>query len=160
MEEAQQIDRTVIHPQLGPGKLLKTYMGGYEWEILFDSGRRFRLPARDGAIGHQRHAALARRRDHLRLIEKRMALDLIADQLIACQPSRLRNQRNRKVRHTDVARQPLFLDLTERPDRVRQGNPRIGPMQQEQIDFGQFQSLKGLLGGAVKVTSFAVSSMV
>jgi hypothetical protein len=47
MEEAQQIDRTVIHPQLGPGKLLKTYMGGYEFEVLFDSGRRFRLPARE-----------------------------------------------------------------------------------------------------------------
>ena len=47
MQEQQPTDRTVIHPQLGPGKLLKTYMGGYEWEILFDSGRRFRLPARE-----------------------------------------------------------------------------------------------------------------
>src|SRR6266545_5635546 len=47
MQEPQQTDRTVIHPQLGRGKLLKTYMGGYEWEILFDSGRRFRLPARE-----------------------------------------------------------------------------------------------------------------
>jgi hypothetical protein len=37
----------VEHPQLGPGKLLKTYMGGYEWEVEFDSGRRFRLPARE-----------------------------------------------------------------------------------------------------------------
>lgn len=41
--------RTVVHPQLGPGRLLKTYMGGYEWEVLFDSGRRFRLPAREFA---------------------------------------------------------------------------------------------------------------
>jgi len=47
MEEPQQSDRTVIHPQLGPGKLLKTYMGGYEFEVQFDSGRRFRLPARE-----------------------------------------------------------------------------------------------------------------
>ena len=37
----------VIHPQLGPGRLLKTYMGGYEFEVLFESGRRFRLPARE-----------------------------------------------------------------------------------------------------------------
>ncbi len=37
----------VEHPQLGPGKLLKTYMGGHEWEVEFDSGRRFRLPARE-----------------------------------------------------------------------------------------------------------------
>jgi hypothetical protein len=39
--------RIVEHPQLGTGKLLKTYMGGYEWEVEFDSGRRFRLPARE-----------------------------------------------------------------------------------------------------------------
>src|SRR5215208_3288624 len=47
MQEQQPINRTVIHPQLGPGKLLKTYMGGYEFEVLFESGRRFRLPARE-----------------------------------------------------------------------------------------------------------------
>ena len=39
--------RTVVHPQLGPGTLLKTYKGGFEWEVLFESGRRFRLPARE-----------------------------------------------------------------------------------------------------------------
>lgn len=39
--------RSVYHPQLGPGKLLKTYMGGSEWEVHFESGRRFRLPARE-----------------------------------------------------------------------------------------------------------------
>lgn len=39
--------RRVEHPQLGPGTLLKTYMGGHEWEVEFDSGRRFRLPARE-----------------------------------------------------------------------------------------------------------------
>src|SRR5512144_2772910 len=39
--------RRVLHPQLGPGELLKTYMGGYELEVAFDSGRRFRLPARE-----------------------------------------------------------------------------------------------------------------
>ncbi|MEO7910943.1 MAG: BREX system ATP-binding domain-containing protein [Roseiflexaceae bacterium] len=47
MQDPQQTDRTVVHPQLGPGKLLKTYMGGYEFEVLFASGRRFRLPARE-----------------------------------------------------------------------------------------------------------------
>lgn len=37
----------VEHPQLGPGKLLKTYMGGHEWEVEFASGLRFRLPVRE-----------------------------------------------------------------------------------------------------------------
>jgi hypothetical protein len=48
-ETLKQTDRLVIHPQLGPGRLLKTYMGGHEWEVLFESGRRFRLPAREFA---------------------------------------------------------------------------------------------------------------
>jgi hypothetical protein len=39
--------QTVVHPQLGTGTLLKTYMGGYEWEVAFATGRRFRLPARE-----------------------------------------------------------------------------------------------------------------
>lgn len=42
-----QQKRRVVHPQLGPGELRKTFMGGYEWEVAFDSGRRFRLPARE-----------------------------------------------------------------------------------------------------------------
>lgn len=37
----------VFHPHFGAGKLLRTYMGGYEWEVEFRNGRRFRLPSRD-----------------------------------------------------------------------------------------------------------------
>lgn len=43
MTDSQRVE----HPQLGPGTLVKTYMGGYEWEVEFASGRRFRLPARE-----------------------------------------------------------------------------------------------------------------
>ncbi len=39
--------QTVNHPDFGSGTLLKTYMGGFEWEVLFDSGQRFRLPAKE-----------------------------------------------------------------------------------------------------------------
>ncbi len=46
-ETAPSSAREVIHPQLGRGTLLKTYMGGFEWEVRFESGRRFRLPARE-----------------------------------------------------------------------------------------------------------------
>jgi hypothetical protein len=41
--------RRVAHPQFGEGQLLKTYMSGYEWEVQFDNGRRFRLPAKEFA---------------------------------------------------------------------------------------------------------------
>ncbi|MBZ0307189.1 MAG: ATP-binding protein, partial [Anaerolineae bacterium] len=39
--------KVVYHPQFGAGRLLKTYMSGFEWEVQFDSGRRFRLPAKE-----------------------------------------------------------------------------------------------------------------
>ncbi len=39
--------QTVYHPDFGAGILLKMYMGGFEWEVQFDSGRRFRLPAKE-----------------------------------------------------------------------------------------------------------------
>ena len=43
MTQAQEVN----HPQFGKGILLKTFMGGYEWEVEFESGRRFRLPSRE-----------------------------------------------------------------------------------------------------------------
>lgn len=46
-EQGQERGREVHHPQFGAGLLLKTFMGGFEWEVQFDSGRRFRLPARE-----------------------------------------------------------------------------------------------------------------
>jgi len=62
----------VYHPQFGMGALVKTYMGGYEWEVLFVSGRRFRLPAKEfdgdsvaAVQGDKKAVALAPRRIHL-----------------------------------------------------------------------------------------------
>ncbi|MCC7209496.1 MAG: DUF2791 family P-loop domain-containing protein, partial [Anaerolineae bacterium] len=39
--------RSVVHPRLGRGRLLRTYMGSYLWEVQFDSGRRYRLPSHE-----------------------------------------------------------------------------------------------------------------
>jgi len=49
----------VYHPQFGAGQLLRTFMGGFEWEVQFASGRRFRLPAKEFA-GGQAAASAAR----------------------------------------------------------------------------------------------------
>lgn len=43
MSEVQRVE----HPRLGSGTLLRTFANRTEWEVLFDSGRRFRLPARE-----------------------------------------------------------------------------------------------------------------
>jgi hypothetical protein len=37
--------RVVKHPKHGAGRLLRTLVGGYLWEVQFDSGRRYRLPS-------------------------------------------------------------------------------------------------------------------
>ncbi len=50
-EESPVEPQQVYHPHFGTGTLLKTYMRGYEWEVQFDSGRRFRLPAKEFTNG-------------------------------------------------------------------------------------------------------------
>lgn len=40
---------TVYHNDLGEGKLLKKHMSGYVWEVEFNNGQRYRLPAREFA---------------------------------------------------------------------------------------------------------------
>lgn len=43
--DSANASRTVSHPRLGTGQLLKTYMGGYQWEVVFANGSRYRLPS-------------------------------------------------------------------------------------------------------------------
>lgn len=53
----------VEHPQLGSGILLRTFANGAVWEVRFDSGRRFRLSARefeDGRLAAVREATPSR----------------------------------------------------------------------------------------------------
>lgn len=48
MVEAERVE----HPRLGSGILVRTFVNGTEWEVRFDSGRRFRLPAREFKDGY------------------------------------------------------------------------------------------------------------
>jgi hypothetical protein len=73
--------RTVYHPHFGAGELLKTYMGGYEWEVLFESGRRFRLPAKEFNV--ESYTAIAA--TPLRLAEAPPRIVLETDQFRARQ---------------------------------------------------------------------------
>jgi hypothetical protein len=54
--EAKETKR-VHHPQFGLGTLLRTFMGGFEWEVQFEPGRRFRLPSRE--FDESPHAPIA-----------------------------------------------------------------------------------------------------
>jgi len=72
--------QTVHHPHFGAGELLKTYMGGYEWEVLFTSGRRFRLPAKEFTA--ESYSAVATPRT---LAEAPMHIPLDTDQFRARQ---------------------------------------------------------------------------
>lgn len=45
--ENSKTPRRVVHPELGEGKLLRTHMSGYVWEVEFANGKAFRLPARE-----------------------------------------------------------------------------------------------------------------
>ena len=50
-----------------------------------------------------------------------------------------------------MARQPVALDLAQRAERFRERDLRIGPVQQQQIDFGQPQPHQTFARGALKL---------
>jgi hypothetical protein len=68
-------------------------------------------------------------RDHPRLVEERVALDLVADQGFGHDPHRLFDERDREVGNADMARKPVLLDLAQRAKRFRKRDLRIGPVQ-------------------------------
>ena len=80
-----------------------------------------------------------------------MHLDLIADQRLVCKLHRLFDEGNGKVGYSDVAGETRALDFAQRAERVAQRNVRIGPMQQEQVDFGEPQSRQALLRGTLEI---------
>src|SRR5262245_19084239 len=81
---------------------------------LADARKQF-VPAyaapRHGAIGHGRHAVPAAGRNHLRLVDERMHLDLIADHWLIRKLHGLFDQRDGEVRYADVAGKLRTLDL-------------------------------------------------
>ena len=94
-----------------------------------------RVSARDRAIGDHRHAVGATGFDYFRLVEKGMALDLIAHQRFARRRQCLVDVRHGEVGDADMACQAVALDLAQRADGVGQRDLRIGPVQQQQIDL-------------------------
>ena len=64
---------------------------------------------------------------------------------------RLLDQRHGEVRHADMARQPVALDLAQRADGVRQRDLRIGPVQQQQVDLAQPQPHQAIARRALEL---------
>src|SRR6516225_12007863 len=95
-----------------------------------EHGVAFDTPARNRTIRHGRHALLAAGRDHLRLIEEWMHLDLVADEGLLRELYRLLDQRHGEIRYPDVAGKSQPLDCAERTQGLAQWNLRIGPVQQ------------------------------
>jgi hypothetical protein len=80
-----------------------------------------------------------------------MHLDLVADQRLVGERDGFLHQGDGEVRHSDVARQPHALDLAQRAERLAQRNPRVRPMQQQQIDVCEPQPAQTLLGSALEL---------
>jgi hypothetical protein len=80
-----------------------------------------------------------------------MNLDLVADERLGCKLHGLFDEGNGKVRYPDVASKSCAFDLAQGAERIAQWNLRVGPMQQEQVDFGEPQSRQALLRGTLKI---------
>ena len=110
-----------------------------------------RAAARDRTIGDDRHAVLAAGGDHLRLVEKRMTFDLIANERLGRKPHRLLDELDGEIGHPDMARQPIALDLAQRAERIGERDLRIGPVQQQQIEFAQAQPAERVARGPFEI---------
>ncbi len=80
-----------------------------------------------------------------------MVFHLIAHQRLRTGRDRFLDQGHREVRDADVPAQAEFLDMRQRTQRLRQRHPRIWPMQQQQIDFGQMQPGQAFPGRAFEI---------
>src|SRR5260370_1215324 len=121
---------------------------------LADARKHF-VPA-DAASGHRTishdgHAVAPAGRDHLRLVNEGMYLDLVADERLGCKLHGLFDERNGKVRYPDVASQTRALDLAQGAERIAQWDLWVWPMQQEQVDLAKPQSRQALLRGTLKI---------
>ena len=92
---------------------------------LADAGEHLvvlRAAAGDRAVGDHRHPMRATGGNDFRLVEKRMHLDLVADDRLVGEAHRLVDQRDGEVRHANMARQARPL----RPCRARRAYRRAG----------------------------------
>src|SRR5262249_55518337 len=105
----------------------------------------------EGAVGDDRHSMLATRPDHLVLIEKRMALDLIADQWLGRNPVCFIEERHGEIRNADLPRVALALHLGHGAECLRERHARIWPMDQQKVDHIQTQFGQTFLDGTFEI---------
>src|SRR6516162_10394851 len=91
----------------------------------------FCATTRDGAISDNRHSMPAARSDHPVLIEKRVALDLVAGQRLCRKLGCFLKERYGEIRNADLARVTLALHLGDGAECFRERHARIGPMDQQ-----------------------------
>ena len=80
-----------------------------------------------------------------------MEFDLIANKRFRTGRNRLLNQGDREIGDTNVPRQAELFDMGECAERLLEWYPRIGPVQQQQINGSQMPLVQALLGRALKI---------
>src|SRR5499426_673714 len=107
--------------------------------------------ARDRAIGRDRNAVAAAGGDHLRAVDERVHLDLVGDQRLARQLGGLLDQRHREVGDANMARLAGALGADQGVERLLQRHVLVGPVDQQEVDAGQFQALETFVDRALEV---------
>ena len=80
-----------------------------------------------------------------------MTFDLIANERLGRKPHRLLDELDGEIGHPDMARQPIALDLAQRAERIGERDLRIGPVQQQQIEFAQAQPAERVARGPFEI---------
>ena len=66
-------------------------------------------------------------------------------------PQGMLDQRDGEIRHADVSREPVALDLAQRADGFGERHVRIGPVQQQQIDLAEPQPRQAIARRALQL---------
>ena len=112
------------------------------------------LVASQGRVGREGQIVLTGVVQQGVLAEQYVILDLNGGQRSTQFLDDSAQQRQRKIRHADIARQALFLERHQGLDRARQVPVGARPMDHEQVDVIAAQGLEGFLLADAKTVLF------
>jgi hypothetical protein len=117
----------------------------------FEIGVSRRGAARERAIGRHRDVVLATSSDQFRLVQKRMHLDLVGDERLACKPRRLIEHGAGEIGDADVPGLAVLLGIAQQTNALGQRHLRVVPVNEQQIDEGQIELAKAALDRALEI---------
>src|SRR6185437_7002646 len=113
--------------------------------------------ARDRRVSREHHAVTLHQGEGCALRQERVIFDLVAEQLGLVPLDRFAQQRDSEIADADEARLAGLAQLGEGAERLAEGHLRIRPMNEQQIDMVEAETLEALLMRALGRTGVKIA---